>query len=282
MMRSHSAKKKNRLPSPSGTATTARVTVARLLAVECGIQTPMRHGTRMLDDHIEKSDGLPRTQKSPSKSPMTPRSGSSRVNAAFSGSVTALQAEVVCARRESTRLSSRLSGSTPLRSCEGSEMVVMGKVNKKGRVESTSTRRVQVEALSKSMSAAPVETLSMRRRDTVTELSQRSAGARRLHCLCSTLFPQSSLQGAGKLPLDYIACMARQRGQSAPLGVRAWSLQRSSWRCPGTFTPQGAPGGSGRSALRGRGWATGHPTNASGDRAIRLPRSPTPPPLALA
>jgi hypothetical protein len=177
----------------------------------------MRHGTRMLDD---QSDGLPRKpQRSPLKSPMTPRSGSPRVNAAFSGSVTALQAELVCARRESTRLSSRLSGRTPLRSCEGSEMVVMGKVNKKGRVESTSTRRVQVEALSKSMSAAPVETLSMRRRDTGTELSQ-SAGARRLHCLCSTLFPQSSLRGAGKLPLDYIACMAWQRCQSAPLGDR--------------------------------------------------------------
>ena len=95
----------------------------------------MRHGTRMLDDHLEKSDGLPRKpQRSPSKSPMAPRSRSPRVNAAFSGSVTALQAELVCARRESTRLSSRLSGSTSTRSCGGSEMVVMGKVNRKGRV----------------------------------------------------------------------------------------------------------------------------------------------------
>jgi hypothetical protein len=75
-----------------------------------------------------------------------------------------------------------------------------------------------VEALSKSMSAAPVETLSMRRRDTGTEPSQQSAGLRRLHCLCSTLFPQSSLRGVGKLPLDYIACMALLGFLSAVLG----------------------------------------------------------------
>ena len=68
------------------------------------------------------------------------------------------------------------------------------------------------------MSAAPVETLSMRRRDTGTEPSQQSAGLRRLHCLCSTLFPQSSLRGVGKLPLDYIACMALLGFLSAVLG----------------------------------------------------------------
>ena len=67
------------------------------------------------------------------------------------------------------------------------------------------------------MTAAPVDSLAMRRRDTGTEL-QRSAGARRMHCLCSTLFPQSSLRGAGKLPLDYIACMALLGFLSALLG----------------------------------------------------------------
>jgi hypothetical protein len=120
----------------------------------------MRSGTRMLDEHLEKSDGLPRTPQriSPLRSPMQGSPGSStagatspRFNAAFSGSVTALQAELVRARREKARLSSRLSRrdgreGTPLRRHSAalrSEMVVMGKVNKTGRVESSSTRRVQ-------------------------------------------------------------------------------------------------------------------------------------------
>ena len=123
------------------------------------------------------------------------------------------------ARRESKRrhgIGSRWSGvGSPRRSREGSELVVMGKVTKKGRVENTSS------TTGNSMSAAPVETLAMRRRDAGAERSARSArsaGARRWHCLCGTLFPQSSLRGAGKLPLDYIACMASLGFLSAVLG----------------------------------------------------------------
>ena len=121
----------------------------------------MRRGTRMLDEHLEKSDGQPRTPqrnnqlKNPIQgSPVSSgRAGatSPRFNAAFSGSVTALQAELVCARREKARLSSRLSrrdrreGASMRRHSAAlrSEMVVMGKVNKTGRVESSSTQRVQ-------------------------------------------------------------------------------------------------------------------------------------------
>ena len=120
----------------------------------------MRRGTRMLDEHLEKSDGLPRSPqrnnqlKSPMQgSPVSSRAGATcpRFNAAFSGSVTALQAELVSARREKARLSSRLSRrdgreGAPLRRHSAalrSEMVVMGKVNKTGRVESSSTQRVQ-------------------------------------------------------------------------------------------------------------------------------------------
>lgn len=115
----------------------------------------MRRGTRMLDEHLEKSDDLTRKPQRDSslRSPMPSRAGatSPRFNAAFSGSVTALQAELVCARREKARLSSRLSrrdgrGGTPLRRHPAAlrcEMVVMGKVKKTGRVESTSTQRVQ-------------------------------------------------------------------------------------------------------------------------------------------
>jgi hypothetical protein len=219
----------------------------------------MRHGTRMLDD---QSDGLPRKpQRSPLKSPMTPRSGSPRVNAAFSGSVTALQAELVCARRESTRLSSRLSGRTPLRSCEGSEMVVMGKGEQEGsgreHLDEACPSRgiVQVDECRAGRDALHAAARHGHR--AVTKCRRPAAALPVQHALPTVVAPRRR-QAASRLHCMHgVAALSERpswrpyvRGRcSAPLGgalARPLSLRRARLTVKGD------------SSLRGRGWAPRH------------------------
>ena len=152
--------------------------------------------------------GTPRTPPSQCKNTLSP---------AFQGSVTELQElSAIKSKRPKWHSSSSTSGRARAGSIEHlASTVVLGSVDARGRVTKRRESALDRQA-GKSMSAAPVETLA--RPPMASRDENLSIHRKRIDCLCSVLFPQSSLKSTGKLPTDYILFMISLGGIAAVLG----------------------------------------------------------------
>jgi len=159
----------------------------------------------------------------------TPRSPSSQrpaLSSAFQGSVTELQElSAQKSRRPKWHSSSSTGGRARTSSLDHiASTVVLGSVDARGRVGRCRGTTFGLDpSAGKSMSAAPVESLA--RPSLPSRDENLSIHRKRIDCLCSVLFPQSSLRSTGKLPIDYIlfmislGCIAAVLGFMMDLGI---------------------------------------------------------------